>query len=409
VPAAQKFSLAQPGFFAEMDKMLADVPASTWQAYLRFHTIDDAASLLSKDFRDNRFAFYGTTLNGQPQQKERWKQVLDSVNSGMGQALGQLYVKQYFPPDAKARAEELVSNLRSALKTRLQNLDWMSEDTKEKALDKWQTFLPKIGYPDKWRSWDELSISADNYYANMEAAAKFNHAYEMAYVGQPRDRQRWGMTPQTVNAYYNPSDNTINSPAAILQPPFFYAHGDDGVNYGGIGAVIGHEASHGYDDQGSQFDGDGNQVDWWTKADRKAFDARTAKLVDQFDQYAPIPGKPDLHVKGQLTLGENIADLDGLTLAYDALQKALAGDSKEADMKIDGYTEDQRFFMSWARVWRGHIRPKAQAVRLNSDPHSPMQFRAIGAPSNLDAFAKAFNCKPGDAMVRPKDKQVEIW
>lgn len=403
------FSLSEPGFFKEFDRLLARAPLDQWRAYLRFHTVDDAAPLLSKAFRDNHFAFYGTTLNGQPQQKARWKQVLDSVNSGMGQALGQLYVKQYFPPEAKARAEQLVDNIRAALKTRLQNVDWMSDKTQDKALGKWSKFLPKIGYPEKWRSWDGLQISADDYYGNMQAAAQFNHDYEMAYVGQPRDRQRWGMTPQTVNAYYNPTDNTINFPAAILQPPFFYAHGDDAVNYGGIGAVIGHESSHGYDDQGSQFDGDGNQENWWTQADRKAFNARTQKLVDQFDQYSPIADKPDLHVKGKLTLGENIADLDGLTLAYDALQKALADNPQEANTRIDGYTQNQRFFMAWARVWRGHIRPKAQEVRLNSDPHAPMQFRAIGAPSNMSAFARAFDCESGDAMVRPPKKQVVIW
>lgn len=403
------FSLSEPRFFKEFDRLLAKAPLDQWRAYLRFHTVDDAAPLLSKAFRDNHFAFYGTSLNGQPQQKARWKQVLDSVNSGMGQALGQLYVKQYFPPEAKARAEQLVDNIRAALKTRLQNVDWMSDKTRDKALDKWSKFLPKIGYPDKWRSWTGLKISADDYYGNMQAAAQFNHDYEMAYVGQHRDRQRWSMTPQTVNAYYNPTDNTINFPAAILQPPFFYPHGDDAVNYGGIGAVIGHESSHGYDDQGSQFDGDGNQENWWTQADRKAFEARTQKLVDQFNQYAPIADKPDLHVKGKLTLGENIADLDGLTLAYDALQKALADNPQEANTKIDGYTQNQRFFMAWARVWRGHIRPKAQEVRLNSDPHAPMQFRAIGAPSNMDAFARAFDCEPGDAMVRPPEKQVVIW
>ncbi|MES1937040.1 M13 family metallopeptidase [Salinisphaera hydrothermalis] len=403
------FSLSEPKFFAEFNKLLGNAPLDQWRAYLRFHTIDDAAPLLSTPFNEAHFAFYGTTLNGQPKQKPRWKQALDAVNSAMGQALGQLYVADYFPPEAKARAQQMVANIRAALKTRIQNNDWMSEKTKDKALDKWSKFLPKIGYPEHWRSWKGLNISADDFYGNMERAARFNHAYEMAYVGQPRDRQRWGMTPQTVNAYYNPTDNTINFPAAILQPPFFYAHGDDAVNYGGIGAVIGHESSHGYDDQGSQFDGDGNQVNWWTAADRKAFDARTQKLVDQFNQYTPIPGKPQLHVNGKLTLGENIADLDGLTLAYDALQTALAHNPKEAHMKIDGYTEDQRFFMSWARVWRGHSREKALEVQLNSDPHSPMSFRAIGAPSNMPAFAKAFDCKPGDAMVRPKNKRVEIW
>lgn len=403
------FSLSEPKFFKEFDKLLGNAPIDQWQAYLRFHAIDDAAPLLAESFNDAHFGFYGTTLNGQPKQKARWKQTLDAVNQAMGQGLGQLYVAEYFPPQAKARAQKMVANIRAALKTRIQNNDWMSEKTKDKALDKWSKFLPKIGYPEHWRSWDGLDISADDFYGNMARAAKFNHDYEMAYVGQPRDRQRWGMTPQTVNAYYNPTDNTINFPAAILQPPFFYAHGDDAVNYGGIGAVIGHESSHGYDDQGSQFDGNGNQVNWWTKADRKAFDKRTQQLVDQFNQYTPIPGKPDLHVNGKLTLGENIADLDGLTLAYDALQRALANKPAEAKTKIDGYTQEQRFFMAWARVWRGHSRDKALEVQLNSDPHSPMTYRAIGAPSNMQAFAKAFSCEPGDEMVRPKDQRVEIW
>jgi len=403
------FSLSQPKFFAEFDKLLASAPASQWQAYLRFHTIDGAADALSKPFRDNRFAFYGKTLSGQPEQKPRWKQVLNAVNGSMGMALGELYVKQEFTPEAKQRAEELVTNIRNALKARIQNLDWMSDETKAKAIAKWETFLPKIGYPEKWRSWDGLKVTADNYFANMEAAQQFDHDYDIAKIGQPTDRQEWFMTPQTVNAYYNPTDNTINFPAAILQPPFFYAKGDDAINYGGIGAVIGHEASHGFDDQGSQFDGSGNLDNWWTDADKKQFDERAQKLVDQFDNYAPLPDHPDLHVNGKLTLGENIADLGGLNIAYDALQTALKNHPAEATQKIDGYTEDQRFFLNWARVWRGSIRDKAQMVYLNADPHSPMKFRAIGAPSNMPAFAQAFQCKTGDAMVRPADKQVKIW
>jgi putative endopeptidase len=403
------FSLSQPKFFAEFDKLLASAPASQWQAYLRFHTIDGAADALSKPFRDNRFAFYGKTLSGQPEQKPRWKQVLNAVNGSMGMALGELYVKQEFTPEAKQRAEELVTNIRNALKARIQNLDWMSDETKAKAIAKWDTFLPKIGYPEKWRSWDGLKVTADNYFANMEAAQQFDHDYDIAKIGQPTDRQEWFMTPQTVNAYYNPTDNTINFPAAILQPPFFYAKGDDAINYGGIGAVIGHEASHGFDDQGSQFDGSGNLDNWWTDADKKQFDERAQKLVDQFDNYAPLPDHPDLHVNGKLTLGENIADLGGLNIAYDALQTALKNHPAEATQKIDGYTEDQRFFLNWARVWRGSIRDKAQMVYLNADPHSPMKFRAIGAPSNMPAFAQAFQCKTGDAMVRPADKQVKIW
>jgi putative endopeptidase len=327
----------------------------------------------------------------------------------MGQALGQLYVAKYFPPEAKKRAKVLVHNVRLALKNRIEHLDWMSEATKKKALEKWSKFLPKIGYPDKWRSWEGLKITKGDYYANLERAQKFNYRYDLSKIGKPTDRKEWGMTPQTVNAYYSPTTNTINFPAAILQPPFFYAHGDDAINYGGIGAVIGHESSHGFDDQGSQYDGDGNLDNWWTKADRKAFDARTQKLVDQFDGYVPLKDHPKLHVNGKLTLGENIADLGGLNIAYDALQAALKKNPAEADKKIDGYTQDQRFFLNWARVWRGEIREKAQLVRLNADPHSPMKFRAIGAPSNMPAFAKAFQCKPGDKMVRPDDKRVKIW
>jgi putative endopeptidase len=403
------FSLSQPKFFAEFDKLLDSAPISQWQAYLRFHAIDDASDALSKNFRDNKFAFYGKTLGGQPEQKPRWKQVLGAVNSSMGMALGELYVKQEFTPEAKSRAEALVTNVRNALKARIENLDWMSAETKAKAIAKWDTFLPKIGYPDKWRNWDGLQVTPDNYYANLEAASKFNYDFDLAKIGKPTDRKEWGMTPQTVNAYYNPTDNTINFPAAILQPPFFDAKADDAINYGGIGAVIGHEASHGFDDEGSQFDGAGNNVNWWTKDDRAKFDTRTAKLVQQFNDYTPIKDQPDAHVNGKLTLGENIADLGGLNVAYDALQAALKQNPEEAGKKIDGYTEDQRFFLNWARVWRGNIREKQALLRLNTDPHAPASLRAIGAPSNMPAFATAFQCKPGDAMVRGDDKQVKIW
>ncbi len=403
------FSLSQPKFFAEFDQQLAKAPIAQWQAYLRFHTIDDASPYLSRNFQDNKFAFYGKTLSGQPEQKARWKRVLGTVNDSMGQALGQLYVAEVFKPEAKARAQELVDNVRNALKARIENLDWMSAETKAKAIAKWNTFLPKIGYPDKWRDWSGLNITSDNYYANVQAAAKFNYDYDIAKIGKPTDRKEWGMTPQTVNAYYKPSDNTINFPAAILQPPFFDANADDGINYGGIGAVIGHEASHGFDDEGSQFDGAGNNVNWWTKDDRAKFDARTDKLVAQFDAYTPIKDQPDLHVNGKLTLGENIGDLGGLSAAYDALQAALKKNPEEAGKKIDGYTQDQRFFLNWARVWRGSIREKQAVLQLNTDPHAPASLRAIGAPSNMPAFASAFQCKPGDAMVRPDDKQVKIW
>ncbi|AIF47364.1 M13 family metallopeptidase [Dyella japonica] len=401
------FSLSQPKYFAEFDKMLADVPVGDWQAYLRFHAIDAASPYLSTPFQKEDFAFNAQTLNGQKEMKSRWKRTLDSVEGGMGMALGQLYVAQTFSPESKARAEQLVADLRAAYKHRIENLPWMSEATKKKALEKWATFTPKIGYPDKWRDWTGLTIQpTGSYFDNVQAADQFNYNYMVGKIGKPVDRTEWGMTPQTVNAYYNSLKNEIVFPAAILQPPFFDAKVDDALNYGGIGAVIGHEMGHGYDDQGSKFDAQGNNVNWWTDEDRKAFDARTDLLADQFNHYEALPGK---FVNGKLTMGENIGDLGGLNAAYDALQMALARNPAEAKKKIDGYTQDQRFFLNWARVWRGSIRPEAQLTLLNTDPHAPAQFRAIGAPSNMPAFAQAFQCKAGDAMVRPADKQVKIW
>jgi len=402
----QGFSLSQPKFFAEFDKMLADVPVSDWQAYLRFHAIDEAAPYLSKAFQQEDFAFNAKTLNGQKEMKSRWKRTLDAVEGGMGMALGQLYVAQTFSPQSKARAQELVNNLRAAYKARIENLPWMSEATKQKALEKWASFTPKIGYPDKWRDWTGLQVHQGDYFANVESAAKFNYDYMVAKIGKPVDRTEWGMTPQTVNAYYSPQKNEIVFPAAILQAPFFDAKADDALNYGGIGAVIGHEMGHGYDDQGSKFDAQGNNANWWTDDDRKAFESRTDKLADQFNHYEALPGK---YVNGKLTMGENIGDLGGLNAAYDALQMALKKNPKEANHKIDGYTQNQRFFLNWARVWRGNIRPEAQLTSLNTDPHAPAQFRAIGAPSNMPAFAQAFQCKAGDKMVRDGEKQVKIW
>ena len=400
------FSLSQPKFFAEVQKMLGDVPTAQWQAYLRYHAIANAAPYLSTPFQQEDFAFNAQTLNGQKEIKPRWKRVLDTTNDSMGMALGQLYVADHFSPTSKQRAEELVANLSAAFRARIEQLEWMSDATRQKALQKWATFVPKIGYPDKWRDWSGLTLAPDNYFANVQAANKFNYDYAIAKIGKPVDRAEWGMTPQTVNAYYNAQKNEIVFPAAILQPPFFDAKADDAINYGGIGAVIGHEMGHGYDDQGSKFDAHGNNVNWWTEADRAAFEARTAKLGAQFDGYEALPGK---HVNGQLTMGENIGDLGGLNAAYTALQMALAKNPAAASRKIDGYTQDQRFFLNWARVWRGNIRPEAQLTLLNTDPHAPAKFRAIGAPSNMPEFARAFQCKTGDAMVRDGAKQVKIW
>ena len=400
------FSLSQPKFFAEVDKMVKDAPVAQWQAYLRTRLIDRMSPYLADSFSNEQFDFFGKTLRGQQEQKPRWKRVLGAAEGNVGEALGQLYVKQYFPAESKAAMEKLVDNLRASLKARLEKLDWMGADTKAKAIEKWDSFMPKIGYPDKWRSWDGLTTTRDGYAQNVLAASKFNYDWLMGKVGKPVDRTEWGMTPQTVNAYYNPQQNEIVFPAAILQPPFFDPKADPAMNYGGIGAVIGHEMLHGYDDQGAQFDAKGNFVNWWQAADKKGFEARTAKLVKQFDDYRSID---DLPVKGQLTLGENIADIGGLTVAYDALQKALADAGKSPDEKIDGYTENQRFFLNFATVWRRNFAPEELKVRLNTDPHAPANFRAIGAPSNMPAFATAFQCKAGDAMVRPEDKRVVIW
>jgi putative endopeptidase len=398
------FSLSQPKFFAEFDKMLADVPVADWQAYLRYHALADSAQFLSDDVANERFAFYNTTMRGQKEQKPRWKRVLDTVNGVAGEALGQIYVEQVFPAESKAEMEKLVANLSEALKARIENLEWMSAETKAKALEKWKTFDPKIGYPDKWRDYSGLTIDGKaSYFDNVIAASAFENAFQMAKIGKPADRTEWGMSPQTVNAYYNPLKNEIVFPAAILQPPFFDAKADPALNYGGIGAVIGHEMLHGYDDQGSQFDAQGNNANWWSDADLKAFKERTGKLVSQFNDYVGIE---DINVNGDLTLGENIADLGGLTVAYDALQRELANNPVQP---IDGLTQDQRFFMNWATVWRRNFTPDELKVRLNTDPHSPAKYRANGAPSNMPTFATAFACKPGDPMVRADDKKVVIW
>jgi len=396
VDIGKGFSLSQPKFIAEFDKLLAHAPISQWQAYLKFHLVSNASPALSQAFEDNRFDFYGKTLSGQPEQKTRWKRVVGAVNDAMGMGLGELYVAKYFPPEAKQRAEQLVTNVRAALKEHIENLDWMSETTKKKALEKWALFLPKIGYPDKgeWRDWSGLTIQPGQWYASLEAASKYNYHYDIGKIGKATDRKEWHMTPQTINAYYSPSTNTINFPAAILQPPFFYAKGDDAVNYGGIGFVIGHESSHGFDDQGSQFDGHGNRLDWWTPQDKKKFDERTAALVKQYDSYAPIPGKPDLRVNGKLTLGEDIGDLGGLNIAYTALQTALKADPKEADQKIDGMTQDQRFFLNSARVWEGTARDKTAELLLNVDPHAPAKVRAFATAANMRSSRRPSNASP---------------
>ncbi len=403
VPQPAMFSLAMPKFFQKVDAMLAEVPAEDWKAYLRFHAVDEASPYLADAFSQENYEFYNKTMRGQKEQKERSKRVLRAIGGNVGEALGQTYVKVAFPPESKARMEALVQNLRDALKARIEKLDWMSPETKEKALAKWAAFTPKIGYPDKWRDWTGLETSRDSYIGNVLAANEFNYKWDIGKIGKPVDRTEWGMSPQTVNAYYNPLQNEIVFPAAILQPPFFDPKADDAANYGGIGAVIGHEMTHGYDDQGSRFGPTGNFENWWTPADAKGFASRTDKLVKQFNGYEAAPG---LHVNGKLTLGENIADLGGINTAFDAMHKATAD---SPDPMTDGLTRDQRFFINWATVWRSKYTPDYLKVIVNTNEHAPPDFRAIGAPSNMPAFARAFSCKAGDAMVRADDKRVVIW
>ena len=397
------FSLAMPDFHAAVSKMIADAPADTWKAYLRFHTVDSASPYLSEPFVQERYEFYSKTMAGQKEQKDRWKRVLGAINDDVGETMGQLYVKVAFPADSKAKMETLVKNLGTALKARIQNLAWMSDDTKKKALEKWATFEPRVGYPDKWRDFSGLETSRDSYIGNALAANAFNYKWELGKIGKPVDKTEWGMTPQTVNAYYNPLANQITFPAAILQPPFFDPDADAAMNYGSIGAVIGHEMTHGYDDQGSRFGPTGNFENWWTPADAKGFTARTDKLVKQFDGYEALPG---LHVNGKLTLGENIADLGGLATAFDAMGIATEG---QPDPMTDGLTRNQRFFLNFGTSWRSQMTPDVTKLVVASDPHAPPNFRAIGAPANLPAFAAAFSCKPGDAMARGGDEQVVIW
>ncbi|HVJ62760.1 MAG TPA: M13 family metallopeptidase [Tahibacter sp.] len=397
------FSLAPAAFFAAMDQALADEPIATWRSYLRFHLVDGAAPFLSNAFVQAHFAFRGKQLRGAQELKLRWKLALDATNDALGEAVGQVYVARAFPPAAKAGAVQLVENLKKALRARLDKLAWMSPATKQAAYAKLDTLVAKIGYPDRWRDYSALTITRGSYYANVAAATAFEGRRQIAKIGKPVDRGEWGMSPQTVNAYFNPLQNEIVFPAAQLLPPYFDEKMDDAVNYGAIGAVIGHELLHGFDDQGSRFDAKGALTDWWTDADRKQFEARTAKLVAQFNAFVPID---DLHINGELTLGENIADLGGLQVAWDAWQLARAGKPAE---RIDGLTPEQRFFLSFAQSWRGAQRDAALRLQVQSNEHAPAKWRTLGPLANLPAFASAFSCKAGDAMVRPADGRVDIW
>ena len=396
-------NVRQPDFFKAGNTTFTSTPIDDWKAYLRWHLINAMAPELSKDFVNEDFSFKETTLRGTKQIKPRWKRVVTSTDGAIGEALGKLYVADNFPPEAKARALELVNNLKEALADRIKTLEWMDEPTKQEALKKLAAFTVKIGYPEKWRDYSLLKIDRGPFVLNAIRAENFESNRELAKIGKPVDRTEWGMTPPTVNAYYNPNMNEIVFPAGILQPPFFYAKADDAMNYGGIGAVIGHEMTHGFDDQGRQFDATGNLRDWWSPESAAKFKERSQAIVTQYSEYEPLPG---LHVNGELTQGENIADLGGVKLAYAALQKAQAG---KPQPKIDGYTPEQRFFLSFAQIWRSKQRDEDLKLRLNTDPHSPAHYRTNGPLSNLPEFAKAFNLPDNSPMIRPPDKRVNIW
>jgi putative endopeptidase len=392
-----------PAFHQEVSRMLADVPVAVWQSYLRYHLVDDASPYLSDAFATEHYEFHDQTLAGQKEQRPRWQRVLGAINEEAGEAMGQLYVDVAFPPASKARMQELVGNLREALKLRLEHLTWMSDATRVKALEKWATFTPKIGYPDKWRDWTGLATQRDRYIDNVFASRTFNYRWELGKIGQPVDRTEWSMTPQQVNAYYNVFQNEIVFPAGILQPPFFDPQADDALNYGAIGAVIGHEMTHGYDDQGSRFGPTGNFEVWWTREDAAKFKALTNQLIAQYDGYDAAPG---LKVNGNLTLGENIADVGGLSVAYDAMQRATAG---KADPNIDGLSRDQRFFLGWATAFRTQFTPEQLKILVASNSHAPDLVRASAAPKNVPAFALAFDCTAGDAMLHSGEQRVAIW
>ncbi len=393
----------QPDYLAAYAALVGKTDLATLKSYFEWQLVRAYAPYLSKTFVDENFAFYGTTITGVTANRPRWKLGVDAVEEALGEAVGQQYVARHFPAERKARMETLVANLLAAFKQSITDIDWMGAETKKQAQGKLATFMPKIGYPDKWRDYSALTVKRDDLVGNIKRSRAFKHQTEIAKLGKPIDRAEWGMTPQTVNAYYNPLLNEIVFPASILQPPFFDMNTDDAANYGGIGAVIGHEIGHGFDDQGSGFDGDGNLRDWWTDADRAGFKQRTAMLVKQYGAYTPLPG---YNVNGELTLGENIGDNSGLAIAYKAYKLSLGG--KPAPV-INGLTGDQRFFMGWAQVWRVKMREQAQIVQVKTDPHSPGQYRANGTLMNQPAFYEAFGVKEGDKMYLPPKDRVSIW
>jgi neprilysin/putative endopeptidase len=403
---AAEVVVRQPDFLTAFAALWSGENLEDWKNWLRWRLIHARASLLTDELVAEDFAFYGRLLSGTEAIRERWKRAVSVVESLMGDALGRLYVERHFPPQAKARMDELVANLREAYRVSINELEWMTPQTREKALVKLDKFTPKIGYPNKWRDYSALVIARDDLYGNFRRGYSLEYDRDLAKLGGPVDRDEWFMTPQTVNAYYNPGMNEIVFPAAILQPPFFDADADDAANYGGIGAVIGHEIGHGFDDQGAKYDGDGNLVDWWTDEDRAEFGVRTKALIDQYEQFTPRGLAPSHHVNGAFTVGENIGDLGGLSIAL--LAYRLSRNGKPAPV-IDGMTGEQRVFFGWAQVWRTKSREAEAIRRLAIDPHSPPEFRCNGVVRNIDAFYEAFDVSEADELYLEPQRRVHIW
>ena len=393
----------QPSYMSSLDKLMTETPLGVWKAYFKWHVLSAAAPFLSKAFVDERFAFTGTVLSGIPENRARWKRGMSLIDQALGEALGKLYVAKYFPPQNKARMEALIANMLDAYRRDIETLDWMSPETRKGAQAKLAKLTTKIGYPNVWRDYSTLQISRDDLFGNVERAEEFEYRRDLDKLGKPVDRNEWGMTPQTINAYYNPLMNEIVFPAAILQPPFFNVRADDAVNYGGIVSVIGHEMSHGFDDRGSQYDADGNLHDWFTPEDHAKFKAKTRALVAQYSAYEPVPG---FHVNGELTLGENIGDNSGLAIAYKAYHLSLAGKTPPV---IDGLTGDQRLYLGWAQVWRGKAREAELVQQLKTDPHSPAAVRGTAPLVNQEGFYGAFHLKEGDKLYQPPEKRINIW
>ena len=406
---ATTINVRTPGFFTSLDSLIATVPLDEWKTYLRWHAARAAAPSLGPAFVAEDFRFNSTVLRGVQEQEPRWRRCAVSTNAALGWAVGQEYVKRDFTPEARARAAQMVDNLVSALRERIGQLDWMSAATKQQATVKLDAFLRKVAYPDTWRDYSALLVRPGAYFENVARAGDWSRQRGWARLGKPVDRTEWTMVPPTVNASYSATLNQIQFPAGILQPPFFDPNADDAVNYGAIGAVIGHEMSHGFDDQGRQYDAQGNLRDWWTPDDATKYKAAAQRIVDQFDAYTVIDSMT--HVNGRLTLGENIGDFGGLTVAYAALQKAIAAKRArgEAIAAVDGFTPEQRFFLSWARIWREVQRPEAERLQIATNPHAPGKWRVNGPLSNMPEFKQAWGCKDGDALVRPDSLRARIW